>query len=328
MGIVGAGKIASEVHIPVLRSMPSVSIAWIADRNAERAAIVANANRLRLANLAGGPTSLPAADIVLLAIPLPPRREYFDAFAASGTVVLAEKPLAASARVHRDLADRFEPWRLAVGYQRRTYATSRFLRRAVAEGVFGVPRRIRIGEGARTTRAGDYGGFQDEGVTAGGGITLNLGCHSLDLALWMTSAEAYSIVDRNVTWDGETDRRAAAHIRLLRREADREFECPLTWTVSWLDHQPNTVEIDFDGCTLRAPVAPSSTLALAATSLQADSRMGFIHPTAGTGATSFDQAFYLEWEDVIQSAREKQPSSFAAKTSLLTAQLMDELLER
>jgi predicted dehydrogenase len=339
IGIVGAGKIATDVHIPVLRTMSSVRIAWIADRNAERARAVAAANRLRSADLTGGPTALPRTDIVLLAIPLPPRRDYFDVFAQSDTAVLAEKPLALSAREHKDLADRFEPWRLAVGYQRRTYATSRFLQRAVDESWFGTPRQIRIREGARTTRAGDYGAFQDESVAAGGGITLNLGCHSLDLALWMTGANAYSIVDRKVTWDGETDRRATANIRLFRREADRQFECPLLWTVSWIDQQPNTVEVDFDGCTLSAPIASSKTLTLARKSSRTHcamssgsfgdkERIGLIDVCTETGAASSDQAFYLEWQEVIESASEKRLSKFAASTSFLTAQLMDELLER
>jgi predicted dehydrogenase len=220
---------------------------------------------------------------------------------------------------------RFASWRLSVGYQRRTFATSRFLRKACAEHLFGPVRAIRIAEGARTTRAGDYGGFQDASAAQGGGLTRNLGCHSLDLALWIVGATSYSILDRRIAWDGDTDRRASARIQLTGVSGGADVECPFDWTVSWLDHQSNTVELEFDGCKLTAPIAPGPKIALRA---RDSSQLGTIDVTPTGGATSPDQAFYFEWRDILDGARARAISSLSAESCLLTANLMDDLLAR
>jgi predicted dehydrogenase len=323
IGIIGTGQIGSEVHIPVLRAMDGMQIEWIADANRERAGKVAAAHRLKSVDLSRNGELLPAAGIVLIALPLPPRARYFEALKESCAAVLAEKPLTTTAQEHLELMSAFPAWRLSVGYQRRTYATSRFLRQAIMEGFFGAPRSISVREGGRMTRAGDGGAYQDESVANGGGVVKNLGCHSLDLMLWITNAASYSVMDRKIAWDGATDRRASAQIQLNGSSASGAFECPLDWTVSWIDAQPNSIEVEFDGIILSAPIAPSLTLAMKS---RKRTKLASIDATATGGAGTARQAFFLEWQEVAASARERRASSLSAASCLLTAQLMDELL--
>jgi predicted dehydrogenase len=325
VGIVGTGSIAAGMHIPVLRAMPLVCLAWVTDVDDARGREIARINRIPFASIDADLAGLPPCDMVLLAIPLLPRRSYFDHYAKTGTVVIAEKPLAVNAAEHRRLTNSFAPWQLAVGYQRRCYATSRFMREIIHSGAFGTLQTIRIAEGGRVTRTGMGGTYQDEGVARGGGIIKNLGCHSLDLAFWMTGANKFSVKDRRIEWDGDTDRRGAATIRLIGVAGVPAQECELVWTVSWLEAVPNTIDLQFERAVLRCPVAPSDGLDLINHNGQV---LGKIDATASGGAVTSMQACYREWEDVIRSAKDQRASNLSAVSCEPAARLMDELLDR
>lgn len=325
VGIVGAGAIAATAHIPVLRAMPDAGIAWIADTNERRGREVARLNHARFAPVQTDLDSLPPCDVVLLAIPVPPRGAYFDYFAGTNTAILAEKPLANDAPGHARLTARFASWRLAVGYQRRYYATSLLLRSLVRSAVFGPLLGIRIAEGGRVMRTGGLGTYQDVATAEGGGVVKNLGCHSLDLALWLTDAGGFRIHDRQVEWDGDTDRRVHAVIELIDVGGSVGHRCRLDWTLSWLDAQPNCYEFEFNKALLRCPIAPADHIDL----LGKDRRMlTRLQTPAGQGATTSAQAFYLEWDDLLAGLKSRREPVVSAISCLKAAELMDELLLR
>ena len=112
-----------------------------------------------------------------------------------------------------------------------------------------------MNEGGRVLRTGGSGDYQDAPTVDGGGIVKNLGCHSLDLALWLTNATRYRIKDRTIEWDGVTDRRAQAEFELTDILGTSGYNCDLHWTVSWLDTKPNCYEFAFPDLFLRCPVA-------------------------------------------------------------------------
>jgi len=58
------------------------------------------------------------------------------------------------------------------------------VRTAVRENWFGPVRGISIEEGSRTTKTGTDGRFYDDFTAGRGGILMDLGCHSLDVALF------------------------------------------------------------------------------------------------------------------------------------------------
>ncbi len=324
VGIVGAGHIASECHIPALVSLDEARIAWITDKNQDRARKVASAYGLNSVTSTELRDRGPCADIVLLAIPIPPRAEYFDWLSRESTAVFAEKPLANSAAEHEALIEAFGSRRLSVAFQRRTHATSRFMRQAIEEGYFGALREISIREGARITRSGDSTLFQYESVESGGGLIKNLGCHSLDLAIWLTKASNYIVLERSIQWDGGTDWHAEALIALQGREGDQE-DCLLRWQLSWLEYQPNTITTKFDGCSLVSPVDPCASLTLRRND---GARVAEIDATSTGGAINSAQAFHLEWKEVIAGLNAEEPSLLSAETALLTSQIIDELLEK
>ncbi|MCI0467150.1 MAG: Gfo/Idh/MocA family oxidoreductase [Beijerinckiaceae bacterium] len=323
VGIIGVGEAGRNVHIPVLRAMPEARIAWIGDINAARLNAAATANGLRAVHLNGQRSELLPCDAVLLAVPIPPRAHYFDLLERAGMAVFAEKPLANTAQEHRRLLSKFDPWRLSVGYQRRQYATTRLLRRLIAERPFGVLTSMCITEGGRATRTGEGGPYQDQSVAEGGGITKNLGCHSLDLAFWITGARRFTMLDRHIDWDGETDRRASAQIVLLEINGNASHDCKLDWTVSSLDRQPNMIELQFEHARLHCPVQPGGSIDVLS---RCGNRLYCIDAQDTGGATTINQACYLEWRAVLNGVASRSENEMSASSSMLVAELMDELL--
>jgi len=323
IGIVGTGSIATTMHIPLLRAMDSARITWIADVDENRAREVGRINRLSFVRLDSDPSRLPPCDIVLLSIPLLARRAYLDHYMTTETAVFVEKPLAIDATEHARLLTSFESWRLMVGYQRRFYTTSQLMRSLILSGTFGALLKIFVAEGGRVTRTGGSGAYQDESVVRGGGIIKNLGCHSLDLILWLTGATEFRIKDRHVVWDGDTDRSGNATITLSNVGGMPGADCDLFWTVSSLEAQTNSIQLQFERATLNSSIAPTACLDL----LDRDRKL-LARLSSSAGATTSLQAFYLEWNDTINSFKQRHEPLLSGRSCLAAAQLMDQLLER
>jgi predicted dehydrogenase len=185
VGIVGVGQVATEAHLPVLLGIPDVCVAWIVDKNDDKAALVAKAIGIRPTRLPPDPGHLPHVDVALLAIPYGARLPYYEAFGARGIAVYAEKPFAASRAEHDRLTRLFHPNRLGCGYQRRSSAAVRRLRDVAAAELFGPLLSARVEYGGPGTRGGNY--YSDLGL-AGGGILFEVGVHALDAVLFVSRA--------------------------------------------------------------------------------------------------------------------------------------------
>lgn len=318
VGIIGAGAIATNMHIPVLRAMPSVRIAWIADSNAELAQQVARLNKTQ-AKTASNLFDTDTPDLVLLAIPLPPRAAYYDALKGTETAILVEKPLANSLSEHDTLIADFADWQIAVGYQRHYYAQFRLAKRIVETAVFGTLRQISVSEGGRTTRTGGGGEYQALPITQGGGIVKNLGCHALDLARWLADASGFAVQDRQLEIDAGADVACRAKLTLQRRNGEN---CLLDFAVSWLERMGNTVVLTFDNTLVVCPVSPAASLEIR--SANGDT-IGSMDAT-GLGAATSAQAFYLEWQDFIHAASNRKAQPLSAAATRLVADAMDQIV--
>lgn len=322
VGVVGAGNIATTAHIPLLRAMADTRIAWIADVNESRARTVARNNRIPVAKLSAGVEALPACDVMLLATPLPSRQSYFDHCSAAKIAVLAEKPLQNSAAAHSRVVAQFRGTPLSVGYQRRFYSSSHLLRQLIRERMFGPLQRLELSEGGRIVRTGGVGGYQDLPTSQGGGLLKNLGCHSLDLALWLTDARNYVITTQHVDWDDMTDRHAEASIQLHAVGGASGSECTLVWACSWLQAQRNMCELHFEHAVVRCAITPTDHVLVFSKSGQLIARLQV--PLGG--ATTSAQAFYLEWRDLLDAIESRQQPMSSGESCFKTAQLIDDLL--
>ncbi len=322
VGVVGAGTIAREMHLAVLSCMPDVQVQWICDADADRARAVGDANGIR-SFVAGSPDNLPACDAVLLAIPVGARDSYFDAFADRGSAVLAEKPFAVSTKSHRALLDRFEPFRLGCGYLRRFYSSTRLLRHLVGTAPFGELKRIQVSEGSRFTASRvDSSYLDDARLSASGGILSELGCHSLDVALFITGASAYEIRASEFAWDGLVDRKITASLRLMDSEYLPKAGVQLDYCVSWLDRQANTIILEFEKSSVWTGVDPGAEVYMGTPQNPAESTR--LVPVA-RAATTANQAFYMQWRSFLDGVLTNTESCISARSALLGTRLIEDL---
>ena len=214
VGIVGAGEIVRRMHLPVLSACEDIRIAYVADKNPEAAQSVAGSYKVAPVTVADNLDMLPQTDVVLLAVPVTARLPYYELFAKRGTSVLSEKPLAVGVSDAERICGLYPEYSLACGFQRRSYASVVLARLLVAENWFGPLRSISISEGALTTKTGADSRFYDDATSGGGGVLMDLGCHSLDVAIYISDATDAIPVKQRFVFDDGVDREIDARLTL------------------------------------------------------------------------------------------------------------------
>jgi predicted dehydrogenase len=319
IGIVGAGSVTRLFHLPVLLNMPNARVAWICDANADAARTLARSFSVPYTALPASPADLPSCDIALLAIPVGVRKTYYQALAAKGTAVFAEKPFAVTSSDHREFTHLFPEHALACGYMRRFYASTSLLKVIVAEQWFGPLQAIAVAEGARTSATGVDRSHYDQFEAAGGGVLITQGTHALDAVLYITAADSFSVEHSEIALDGRIDRKVKALIQL---DGPNLSSCKLDFCVSWLDRQQNEMLFRFQNASLSMTVGPDATVSIrdhgsTRATLNMECR----------AARTYAQAFFLEWDDFIRNFREQKPSTISALTALPTTELVESLYQ-
>lgn len=321
VGIVGAGDITRLVHLPVLMNYGEVRIGWIADRDAQRVRNLGGAFEVERQIVLNEDMVLPVCDIALLATPVYARRPYLEYFSALGGAVLTEKPFALSTEEHHDYLRLYPSCRIHCGYMRRTYATVRALRRIVQEQWFGPLRGIRYSEGGRVSKTTGASRTLDMSYKQGGGVLRDLGCHGIDALFYITGATRFSVTTSTIEWDHETDRQVVSEFALSDID-NAVSEYPVEFAVSWLADQSNRILLEFDRVRVRSGIEPGAELEIASPSHQ---DVWTKLSLDMSGARSFYQAFFLEWQDIFGAFRTGQPGELSAESAVLTTALVDDM---
>lgn len=210
VGVLGAGTMSSQVHLPALLALPNVAVAWVVDRDGEQAQRIARAYRLKAVALPENPANLPHADVVLVGVPYGAREPYYPALAAHGAAVYIEKPFARSLAQHDLQAAMFPASHVAVGYQKRSSGIARALSEAIRTKLFGELRSMRVEFGRPGVATG--GRYSTNLALAGGGVLFEVGVHPLDFALHVSDAAAVRIdkgrMETNLGFDVHTEAEA------------------------------------------------------------------------------------------------------------------------
>ena len=323
VGIVGAGEITRRAHLPVLLNTPGVQVAWLYDNSAARASSLGQAFGVR--SLHSMPAEqLPPCAIALLAIPVDVRAVYLRHFAAQGTAVFCEKPFSMSAVEHASALGDFAAYALACGFMRRFYRSTMLLRQIVTEGRFGPLRSIEISEGNRSKGSGIDDSFLDDPqLGASRGVLADLGSHGIDMALYVSGASAFRVNRCSKILDGAVDRKVVAAIELEGEDSTGRTSIDFRFAVSWLDRQSNRIRLDFDRLSVWSELAIDSRV-YAGDPQRPRLALSLVAPT--TGASTFNQAFYLEWREFLRGYRERRESAISARSALLTTSLVESLL--
>ena len=322
VGIVGAGAISRQSHLPVLTTMPQVRVAWITDSDPVRARSLARAYRIPAAKLPSSPSDLFGCEVALLAIPVGMRASYLDAFAQLGIGVLVEKPFARTLQAHREVLAAYPPHLLACGFIRRTYASTCLFRRIVQEEWFGPLMKIRAFEGSRTGATRTDRSYFDQPTATGGGVLAEGGCHALDQALYITGAEGYDILESRMIFDGSVDRKAEGRVQLV----DGSRQVPIEYCFSWLDAQPNSLELEFGSVRLATGTSPDSSVVIEGLRKAEVAQVTHLAPSQGAQTSS--QAFRLQWEDFLRGIEEGTESKVSAASCLTTTAMVEDLYLR
>jgi predicted dehydrogenase len=262
IGIVGAGAIVQQMHIPVLRCLESPSLLWILDADKGRASKVAQANGIPQAGSAAEDlASLPAVDVILLAVPWGARRAYYEQVRALPTrpALYVEKPFARTSAEHRELVSGFPDWQVAIGHSRRAGAAIQFARHLTGSGVMGPVQKCEIsfgGLGRILTRGGYYGNL----ALAGGGILMEMGTHYLDAALEVLDAQSINLESRRIIDHAGFD----VHVDgTLRVQTSYGHDFPLDCRFSYLESLASACVVSFDRGTLAFEIDGPESFSLA-----------------------------------------------------------------
>ncbi|TWI55899.1 Gfo/Idh/MocA family protein [Halalkalibacter nanhaiisediminis] len=185
MGIIGAGGIAQDRHIPAyLQLTDSVTLEAVCDMNMETAHAVAlkfGINKV----YAEYKELLSEVDAVTICTPNKFHAEITIAALNAGVHVFCEKPMALNTKECEEMIEAAEQSGkvLAIGYHYRFMKDSRAAKKVIVANEIGKPIVARA-QALRRRKVPGWGVFTNKDLQ-GGGSLIDWGCHFLDLSLWL-----------------------------------------------------------------------------------------------------------------------------------------------
>ena len=323
IGIVGAGAIVRDLHLPVLDASPGLQPIWITDVHEERARQLARAYGLRAVPGADAPHGLPAADFVLLAIPPGARPPYYEGLRGRDVALYVEKPVAASVEEHLRITEEFAPpWRVAHGLQRRSFGPTLLARQMVQASPFGPLRAVDCGFGR--PGGGRYAGFRSDVRQAGGGILFEHGVHLLDAVLFVARAERAALRSARMEFVAGLDVHAEIELELSSGAAP---PIPCSLRCSWLAETESGIRLRFEHAELCFSIYDGSgTLRIA----PPGSHEGYRVLPEWREALPLSPAQTLSdhWAAAARALRERTANYTSAAEALLTTRVLSESYER
>ncbi len=315
VGVIGAGQIVENAHLPVLLNLPGVEVRWIADMSPKRTALLSKMYRLPVRDLGALDAMLDDVDVCLIATPVGVRAPYLDACARKEKGVLTEKPFALSATAHQALCDRFPPHALGVCFQRRFYASLSAIQTVVKRRLFGKLESISFGIGGLDLKSGGPTRYLGDPKLSGGGVVMDLGVHVLDQVLVATEASAVDVQTvRSIAMDG-IDYEAIVDATLETEHGP----VPVHGEMTRLRPLGSGFVFTFENATIRFSVGPEATLSAVAR----DGGPSFHVDSPEGGATTAAQAFFALWTRFIDGLERSVETPVSATTSIVTARWVD-----
>jgi predicted dehydrogenase len=187
IGILGTARIAGRALIEPARAVPSVSVAGVAARDADRAAEYAEANGIPI--VFGSYDELlasPEVDAVYVPLPNALHAPWTLRALAAGKHVLCEKPFASNSREAVWVADAAERFGLVVmeAMHYRYHPLVQRLASLVSDGAIGTPGHAQAWTSWAIPNPGDI----RYDYALGGGALMDGGCYAIDALRMVASA--------------------------------------------------------------------------------------------------------------------------------------------
>jgi predicted dehydrogenase len=195
VGVVGAGWMATDYHIPAFTSHPDTRVVAVAERDESRRRAVEREQSLRAYSDADAMFSAHDLDIVSICTPPSTHEEIFLAAVDAGCHVLCEKPLALSARSAQRMADAADDAGVVtqVGYLHRYYRNYERALRILSNDLVGDVVEVTVAHHSTPPSVGWY----YDPARSGGGVARDLFPHTLDVLFEVFDAGP-TVTDANV----------------------------------------------------------------------------------------------------------------------------------
>ena len=308
IGILGAGSVAKDLHLPVLVNIPDVRISWICDKVDQRARQLAKL--FKIPAVFSDIEQCSDVDIVLVAIPVGFRQKVMHHIFLRGWHAFCEKPFAVSLTDYGQyIAEaRANNVQVGAGMVRRYGSATLMAKKIVHEGYFGPVVEVWANEGTRSKRTGQEAGWYMTDVKAiGGGVLMETGSHLVDQICTILDVNAFRLercIQRK--YEGlEFETKFAGAV-----STEREGDIPCKFHVSVLEDLCNGIFIKFSNLVLKCGLFFQDPLELMTVQGTPIARFDI-----DGGAKTIAQAFFLEWKDFLDQCISGTPSIISADTT-------------
>lgn len=316
IGIIGLGGIAQVVHLPILKKLPNVNIAGVAEINKNRLNTVAAKYNIEKKYLDYNDLLKDESiDAVIIATPTNTHHQVALQSLRSGKHLLIEKPIARNyteAKEIIDVADKMN-LKVMVGMNLRFRPDAMLLKSLINSGELGQIFYIRCGWIRK--QSSDESWFLKR-EKAGGGVIMDLGIVLLDLAIWLMDYRKIKSVSVQKYYT-ETKTVEDSAVGLIRLEGESVINFEVSWS---LHSDKNSFNLAAYGKNGTAHLNP----------LTAYRRVGSMHidfsPSSGrTDKNMFKKSYENELKHFVTSISggESAPLISAANEALSRMKLLE-----
>jgi predicted dehydrogenase len=227
VGLVGAGHI-SRTYARALAAIPEGRAVAVCARHPESAERFAREHGLERA-AASLDELIDAVDVVCVNTPNALHAEQAIRAAEAGRHVVVEKPLATTAAEGRAVVEACRRAGVGLAYAEELAFVPKFVRakEIVAAGELGALRYVT----QREAHAGPHAPWFFSRDEAGGGVAMDMACHSIELVRWLLGKPACTSVTAQLEArreDSCLDDHAVLHLRF---EGGRSALCEASWAL-------------------------------------------------------------------------------------------------
>jgi predicted dehydrogenase len=315
VGIIGAGKIVSNLHLPIIKNIDYIKVEFIAD-------IVPNHHLSKLYNtrfieIEDDLSILPDCDFILLAIPVGTRDKYIVEFSNRGIPVYSEKPFAPDFQTHEKWLKTHKS--LSCNYMRRMFSPTVQIKQILESCVFGELEKIKIYEGGiigGTNKPQNH--YQNNPNLSGGGILVERGSHTFSqIDYWFKNIQLKCLKSKVVLQDGlDVDVKAKIQV-------GNPINSILSFHISLVEPIPNETQFFFEDAIISFNHTDASSK-LKVESKKNDKEVFTFEPNLNW-ATTINQGHYLNFINFLENIKEKAAIDTEYETSLLTTKIIQEI---
>jgi len=319
IGIIGAGRVTSTFHLPILSSLNIISIKYVADIQTPKK--LASYYKTEGIEIGDDLSLLPNCDVVLLATPVGVRERYIHEFSKRGTAIFSEKPFALDLESHKRYLQLGN--RVTCNYMRTCYSSIRQLKKIVASGMFGQLKGAYVSEGGiqgATGIAKEH--YRTKVELSGGGVLMETGCHTLSQLTYLLEDHEMSVHDAELISEGEIDVHVGANLQVT---GENEFN--IRFEIGSAKPLRNVCLFAFDNTMIQFDhTDPKSALRLAPTGKT--KRVDLEITPTRAWARTLNQAHYLKWRMFLDKLLSNQDIDAKSETSLDTTRMITEIREK